>query len=189
MTVFVYIMSGPPGSGKTFQANAFAQVMASEGKKGVIVSADHYFSDIPEKGYRGIPFDKVNDADILNALKTYDFSLEGLAIAHPWCMWAYMNVLMFDPAEEDFHIIVDNTNIHNFEINPYYLVAQALKAKVEVLRVPADLDVCIERNTHGVPEDTIRRMHTKFSEMMDHPWIPDVQIPAQHMPWWESRTL
>jgi tRNA uridine 5-carbamoylmethylation protein Kti12 len=189
----VHIMSGPSGSGKSWQAHAYAKVLDSEEKKGVIISTDFYWT-----GHRGwgFAFSQLQDPETIGKLEIYDFDPTKLPEAHPFTFRKYLDVLGMavvdaktDVEEEDFHIIVDNTNIHEGEIAPYYLAAQAYDAEVEILRVEAELDVCIRRNTHGVPEGVIERTHKAFFETREHPWEAGVMIPKQHMPWWTSRSI
>jgi len=190
----VYIVSGPPGSGKSFQVGGFVAAMVKDGEDGVIISADHHHCATlreilnQNESYRGIPFNLLNDVSINEALDNYEFNVEVLATAHPQCFRAFLEALR---ANEDgnFNVIVDNTNIHEGEIAPYYLAAQAFDAEVEILRVETALDVCIKRGVHGVPEGTVERMHKTFMEERDHPYEAGVIIPKQHMPWWKSRAL
>jgi tRNA uridine 5-carbamoylmethylation protein Kti12 len=186
----VTIMSGPPGSGKSFQTQGYATVLDNEGKQGIIVSADHYFCPelmprLAQTEYFGIPFNLVNSQTLLLG---YEFDPSKLPMAHQQCMRGFIAALTAVKSLSDYHIIVDNTNINSVEIAPYYLVGEALGAEVEILRVEAELDVCIQRNVHGVPDEVITRMWTEFKQVQDHPWEEGVMIPKQHMPWWTSRS-
>ena len=189
----VFIVSGPPGSGKTFFANGFAESFVKDGERGVLLSVDHFhcptlMEHLPGEGYQGILFDLLNDASVNQALDNYQFDPDNLATGHPRCFKAFIQWMTMWKVNP-FNIIVDNTNIHEGEIAPYYLAAQAFGAEVEILRVVATLDVCIKRGIHGVPDETIERMHTTFHETKDHPREESVRIPKQHMPWWVSRTV
>ena len=188
----VTIMSGPPGSGKSFQTQGYATVLNNERKDGVIVSADHYFcpelkARLGHAEYFGIPFNLANSQTLLLG---YEFAPNKLPMAHQQCMKAFvMTLSAAKDAGQPFHIIVDNTNINSVEIATYYLVAEAMGAEVEILRVEASLDDCIRRNVHSVPDEVITRMHKTFSEKVEHPWETGVMIPKQHMPWWTSRSI
>lgn len=188
----VYIMSGPPGSGKSYKATGLATVLHNEGEDGVIVSADHYFHPelLPRLGqpeYLGVPFNLVNSQTLKLG---YEFNPSKLPMAHQQCMKAFVMMLQGAVDSGQKHsIIVDNTNIHSHEIAPYYLVGEAFGAEVEILRVEEKLDVCISRQTHGVPERVVTSMHNTFSEVGPRPWEEGVMMPAQHMPWWDSRSV
>ena len=187
----VTIMSGPPGSGKSFQTQGYATVLNNEGQMGIIVSADHYFCPelmprLAQKEYFGIPFNLANSQTILLG---YEFDPSKLPLAHQQCMRGFVEAIMAAKSVKNYHIIVDNTNINSPEIAPYYLVGEAFGAEVEILRVEASLDDCIRRNVHGVPDEVITRMHTTFNETVEHPWEEGVMIPKQHMPWWTSRSI
>jgi len=189
-----YIMSGPPGSGKSFQANGLANTLSLDGENGVIISADHYhcpalLEEILDDGlYMGIPFQRVAEQLIHEQLEIYEFDVAKLSQAHQTCMKAFIYWLQMWKVNP-FTVIVDNTNINSYEIAPYYLVGEALGAKVEIIRVERDLAICLKRNVHKVPDEIIEKMHATFSEMIPHPYEEGVMIPKQHMPWWASRTV
>ena len=189
----VQIMSGVPGSGKSHQANGFAKVMTSEDEEGIIISADHYFYPdlnarlgVGSGIYFGIPF---NLADRVVTDLGYAFDPSKLPTAHQQCMEAFINALIATKNREHYTIVVDNTNIHNYEISPYYLVGEAMGAKVEIVRIESPLERCLRRNTHEVPAEIVTKMHETFSEDGPHPWEENVILPKQHMPWWISRTV
>jgi len=187
----VTIMSGLPGSGKSFHVRSFVGFLLSEGEEGIIISADHrHCATLQEvlsnEEYEGIPFHRLGDEDIQNALDNYEFKPTVLETAHPQCFKAFINKLL---SGGDSNIVVDNTNIHAAEIAPYYLAAQAFGATVEIIRVEAPVELCIKRNVHDVPKEAIVRMNATFSEMKGHPWKNGVTIPKQHMPWWTSRSV
>jgi len=166
----VYIMSGPPGSGKSHQAIGFAKVMHSEGEEGEIISADHFWS--PNlRDLDGICFDELDEPSIIEGLQQYEFDISKLSIAHQRCMRTFIYALQ-DAVDEGTSrsLIVDNTNINAYEISPYYLISEAFGAKVEILRVETPLSVCIERNIHSVPKEKIEHMYQTFVEMLDIPW-------------------
>lgn len=70
-------------------------------------------------------------------------------------------------------IIVDNTNLHAWEISPYFLAAQAHEAQVSILRVvPKSFEDAYKRNVHNVPFTTFCRMVDSF-------------LKRDVLPWWE----
>jgi hypothetical protein len=56
-------------------------------------------------------------------------------------------------------VVVDNTNIRVWEIAPYMLGAAAYKFDVEIIELQCDFETAYNRNTHGVPEGTMREMN------------------------------
>jgi len=180
----VYIMSGLPGAGKSHLVREMAKTLLDEGKRGVVVSTDFFW-------YSGlfsldVYFDELTSVDF----GEYNFVPEKLPMAHPECMRAFCDILKSrEDLKEDYTIIVDNTGINTCEIAPYYLVAQAFETDVKIIRVEAELPVCLGRQTHEVPEHIIIEMHNTFTEMVEHPWQPGVSMPKQHMPWWVCESL
>jgi tRNA uridine 5-carbamoylmethylation protein Kti12 len=186
----VVIMSGPPGSGKTWQAQKLAASLAADGEDGMLVSADHHHcltlrEALAGRPYLGCPLSRVNDDDFKDALTSYKFDVAQLSAAHQACMKAFV----FAVEGGVPNVIVDNTNIHNYEIAPYYLVGEAFGYKVEIVRVHRGLDVCIEQNTHDVPSEVVTRMSETFNATKPHPWEPGRMMPVQHMPWWTWRDV
>lgn len=55
--------------------------------------------------------------------------------------------------------VVDNTNTRAERIEPYVAHARALGYAARVLRVDAPLRECLERQTHGVPEERMLEMN------------------------------
>lgn len=180
----VFIMSGVPGSGKSFHAQTFAAAQHARGYEGIIFSADHWF--MPDLlGDVGITFKDAGSQLYENAKNNYHFDPKHLAAAHQECMISYIEELTeLQGRKTPFSIVVDNTNIHSYEIAPYYSVAEAFNAKVEIIRVESDITQCLLRNTHDVPENTIYRMYGAFIKEKEVPGLG--WIPEQHAPWWKS---
>ena len=105
--MLVIILSGIPGSGKSYWANRIypdAQVC----------SADDFFT------YSTQP-------DVCE----YRFDPAKLGEAHDYCFRKFARLVYRDVASDAIPsfgtVIVDNTNIRMFEIAPYYRMAQAFK--------------------------------------------------------------
>ena len=60
-------------------------------------------------------------------------------------------------------IVVDNTNTRKWEYKKYQDAAAEAGYQVEVISIPhPDPKVAAQRNTHGVPEEVIRRMISRW---------------------------
>jgi len=103
------------------------------GGENVIVSADDYFL------HNG----------------RYEFVPSKLGEAHAFCMRSFIDAIHNNVVD---NVIVDNTNIRQWEIHPYYLVAQAYGLPVEIVTVNCNAEKAFGRNQHGVPLAAIQRM-------------------------------
>jgi predicted ABC-type ATPase len=152
----VIVMRGLPGSGKSTTVKTIKFFQEKElGQDVFVVSADNYF--MTEDGYR--------------------FDASKLGEAHAACMREFIRVLEAHH-DNDFTLIVDNTNISAVEIAPYMLVASAFGVKAEVWTIEVqtvDLATCVQRNVHGVSEDTIFRMDNAMrNEKLPPYWVKNV---------------
>jgi len=138
----VDIMRGLPGSGKSF----WAKVRMSQAKGvGVIVSADNYF---------------MRDG-------VYTFNPSRITEAHDDCLGRFIKAV--DKGND--YITVDNTNIHAWEIAPYYRLAEHYGYSVQVVQVNTPLTTCMKRQTHGVPELTMGMMYANLQrEVLPKYW-------------------
>jgi predicted kinase len=150
----VTILQGLPGSGKSTYAqnliNSIAAANDGDWEGYVVVSADHFFMRVG----------------------TYSFNPGKLPEAHAECLREYVDALR----HEAEHVFVDNTNTSVAEVAPYYALAQAYGAEVEILYFPCDPQVAAERNTHGVPLAGCQAMAKRLEEF-------EKQMP----PWWKRR--
>ena len=134
----VVILRAIPGSGKSTFARTIQNMMTGV----VIVSADDYFID--EHG-------------------DYNFRPAEIKIAHAQCMSNFNEAL----SDNDIKmIIVDNTNIQRWNFLAYIKIAEKMRAQVTVIRFDADISVG-SRNTHGVPEETIQSMYSRWEDYRD----------------------
>lgn len=84
----------------------------------------------------------------------YAFDPRGLQAAHNQCLRNFnAAVQRGDPV-----IVVDNTNVHDWEIAPYAALALAYGYKLTVVTVVCSVEIAHERNRHGVPIATVRKM-------------------------------
>ena len=62
-------------------------------------------------------------------------------------------------------VILDNTNTQKWEYEKYQKLAEEMGYEVEIVKVPhIDPVLASKRNTHGVPEDAIRRMLARWED-------------------------
>lgn len=126
----VVIMSGIPGSGKdTYISDRFnLGEKLSHKPRARVYSADDFFID-----HKGL----------------YKFNPSKLGDAHGQCLRDF--IADVSAGDDDAIVVVNNTNTTAIEIAPYYAVAQAFGAQVQLVTLLAPPDVCAARNIHGVP--------------------------------------
>jgi predicted kinase len=124
----VVIMSGLPGSGKSYYAAKLAAECSA-----TVCSADDYF---------------------VTSGGEYAFDPSKLGEAHAACMRRFAEALLFGYQT----VIVDNTNTTALEIAPYYALARAFGYDVILRTWNCDPEVAMEQGTHGVPFETLVRM-------------------------------
>lgn len=147
------IMGGVTGSGKSTTAR---KILEESGVTGVIYSTDDYWNT-PSGEYNFIP--------------------SMIGTAHAW------NTRRVEAAlETDVElVIVDNTNTTEWERAPFVKLAEKYGYEVEYRQADspwwgdiysriksgeiseADVDVLVEKNTHGVPRDTIKKMMNRYN--------------------------
>lgn len=101
--------------------------------------------------------------DFFMAGDKYNFVPKLIGLAHAHCK---VKAEALCALGED--LCIDNTNIKHWEYKNYLDMAKEFSYEVEIL-VPTtdwafDPDVCFQKNTHGVPLDTIKRMKDNWEE-------------------------
>jgi len=143
----VIIMRGLPGSGKSTAAMNMHRIY----KNTFLCSSDAFMVD--ENG-------------------DYKFDPTRLGYTHGECLKRFVRLIEKMKHEPDVKIIVDNTNITVAEIAPYYALAEAFEFEVHIDFFDTDIETSYERNTHGVPLSTIKRMaKTLETEILPSRWI------------------
>lgn len=136
MSKKVTILRGIPGSGKS---TLVKEIVASHTDDFMdmieVVSADYFFIGGDGK---------------------YNFDPTKLDKAHSECFRSYILALM---TKHYSHIIVDNTNIHEFELAPYVLGATAFADEYKIVTLRCPLYLAAERNIHNVPKGTLEKMY------------------------------
>lgn len=131
--IYVIVMQGLPGSGKTRFAKHYPHRVPS-----VVFSADDYH--------------------IYNGL--YQFNPRKSEEAHADCFRRFLEHIQAHETDDlDQLVIVDNTNCRAHEIAPYMSVAAAYDCDAEIVYCPCSVETSVARNEHGVPFATIWHMH------------------------------
>lgn len=76
-------------------------------------------------------------------------------------------------------IVVDNTNTDPVEIAPYYKMAEYHDYEAEVITILVPIEVCVQRQTHGVPFSTLVRMAMNMEKRLPGFWNTRSIEPAQ----------
>ncbi len=94
------------------------------------------------------------EADMYFALATgeYQFDPTKLDLAHQWCRAQTKKTLL---SGQD--VVVANTFVRRWEIQPYYVMAKALDVEFEVIECSGNY-----QNIHGVPPDVIDKMRSRW---------------------------
>lgn len=119
---------------------------------------------------RGYPNAVVCSADdyMVDSRGQYFFSPDRLAYCHQVCLRKFeVAIRRGAPA----HIIVDNTNTTPWEIAPYYQLADAQGWNPVVVKFDTPIEVCLSRQTHGVPEYRMLQMSERLQALSLPPWV------------------
>ncbi|XP_006877912.1 PREDICTED: NEDD4-binding protein 2-like 1 [Chrysochloris asiatica] len=133
----LYLLRGLPGSGKT----TLARQLQHDFPRALILSTDDFF--FREDG-------------------TYEFNPDFLEEAHKWNQKRARKAMRNGISP----IIIDNTNLHAWEMKPYAVMA--LENNYEVLfrepdtRWKFNVAELARRNVHGVPREKIQRMKERY---------------------------
>ncbi|MBD1556789.1 ATP-binding protein [Vibrio sp. S9_S30] len=94
------------------------------------------------------------DMYFVNQQGTYQFNPDELQQAHRWCQEQTEHVL-----KEGRDVVVSNTFVERWEMNPYLNMASQLNANVEIV-------VCNGNFTsvHDVPSRTVKKMKFKWQD-------------------------
>lgn len=105
----------------------------------------------------------------------YRFDPAQLGVAHQSCFRRFMDLALH--AFHSARIVVDNTNMGEAEIAPYYLAGEAYGWQVEVRVIECPLEVALARQTHGVPENLVRSMYDRLQNRKLPPWWKVTTVP------------
>lgn len=142
----LYIMRGPAGSGKsTWLRDNCPDIH--------VVSADQFWLVVNDEGK-----------------PDYVFNISRLAEAHQDCFCRFLDAVY---SGVDY-LAVDNTNIQKWQYAHYVKVAKREGYTVRIVEFRpekvSDTKLCIKRNIHGVPSETVVKMCLGF-EPEDDPHL------------------
>jgi predicted kinase len=138
------IMSGISGSGKSYQAKLIASDYEQQGLGVAICSTDDYWY-------------VVNGDD-----KTkYDFDPSKIGVAHKWNQDKAKHFLQLDDCDV---VIIDNTNLKQWEIEPYLKMGKEVGAEIRNVSVNVPVEVAKKYNSlrsddRKVPDEVIDRQY------------------------------
>lgn len=149
MDKILYIMQGVPGSGKSTVAKMIGNQERLEGKTVAHLSTDDW---------------RFDDDGV------YQFDPADNARYHKMCQKACAEA-MVDGIEV---IIIDNTNIQEWQAHPYLVMADSFGYTVQVVSVDATLDLSIRRQKdrkpdRRVPPEVIARMYFEMERIIARP--------------------
>lgn len=147
MSKKVIILSGLPGSGKTYYADTLLRQWGTSRCR--VVSADSFF---------------------VNKHGDYNFDPMKIGEAHEWCFYRFLCAIGWGPDPRSDLVIVDNTNLSAIEIAPYYLAGRSQGYEVVIQRVTCDPEVAFVRQRHGVPKEVFDRMVLSWNKRDVAPW-------------------
>lgn len=132
------ILRGPSGSGKSTRAR---ELLAGIKCFGLFFEADDFF--------------------INSITKKYEFDGKQLANAHRYCQ---EKVEYYMVAQTHDNIIVSNTAMAKWELEPYIKLSNKYGWDLIVLKAPQpwDAEELAKRNIHGVPLETIKKQIARF---------------------------
>lgn len=182
----IILMSGIPGSGKSYVANMRinAHIRETFPQDQTIISDPVSRPVMPGNGWKtSSPIILLSCDHYFMSKGEYKFDISLLGDAHGLTLKSYIRGVQ-DPLNS--LLIVDNTNTTNEELAPYIAIAQAFKIPVEVLTVSvsgADLQKAADRNSHGVPSQTIARMNQSINNSKPpFHWQPSMGVTFIDIP-------
>jgi NEDD4-binding protein 2 len=104
----------------------------------------------------------------------YMFDASKLGDAHAWCRLG-VTKHMFEGVPT---IIVSNTNMTHWEMQPYLDLASEYGYEVDIIRTPGPWDAqnLAKRNVHGVPLETLKKQVRKYQPHADEKEWTDLSV-------------
>jgi len=155
----VIIMRGPSGAGKS----TWQRENAPDAH---VCSADDFWLmpmiEASHLDKHSVPESKYPIVYKSGRWHEYIFNPASQSEAHAWCVKMFLVALKAGHEQ----IVVDNTNIKPWQYDHYVMMAQMMDYNVRIIDFQpvtiADINLCVERNQHRVPAETVRAMCCEF---------------------------
>lgn len=153
-------MRGLPGSGKSYLAKKIAQSAEMRGKKVGIFSTDDFFTIITKSGK-----------------EEYKFDIKKLQEYHRRNRNRVRNAM-----KENYDIvIVDNTNVRVWEMQPYAKMASKAGYNIEMLEPQTEwrwnINECVKKCTKNIPYITLVKMEKEYARNITIEDVLEAKIP------------
>lgn len=155
-------MRGLPRSGKSTWVKNYLGELREVGLKGVVVSADdHHVNQLTGK---------------------YEYDPSRAGLAHLECRRAFHRTILEETRRENPEpkvcdcLIVDNTNLHCWELGYFWDLAAVLSVGARVVRCHCPFETALRRtNDHAVPDKTLWHMwQTLLNEKLPPHWAEEI---------------
>lgn len=105
---------------------------------------------------------------------SYVFEPSQLGTAHKWNQDRVRAACM----TEDELIVVSNTNMTRWELNPYLQMAREFGYEIDVIRTPGpwETDKLFERNVHNVPMASLEKQIRKYEPVENESEWQDMTV-------------
>ena len=157
----IIILRGVSGSGKSTLALELIEQFESLFPKyeANSVSADYFFYKHPKHKYYNIGDPRFYQGEGWE----YKFDPTQIGEAHQACYRSFLGLVQH--SSNDDLIIVDNTNTQQWEFSPYKLAGEVFGHSIHSICVQTiSLEVCVDRNVHGVSEKAIIMQHQRYED-------------------------
>lgn len=121
---------------------------------------------------RNYPDAVVCSADFYHMVEgEYRFDPRNAGKAHADCLRSYLKALELLTVQAPQTVVaVDNTNTTAHEISPYLRLAEVFDCDYEIAWIDVPLKICLQRQTHNVPLQTMLRMAHNLMQPLPDNW-------------------
>lgn len=128
--------------------------------RGLPGSGKSTFADFLSDFYQYIGISRHLEADMYHIINgEYNWKAEDVKAAHKWCQYETEEWMKWAEKHRDDLIIVSNTFTQEWEMKPYYELAEKYRYRVYSLIVENRHEGL---NIHNVPEEVLNKMEKRF---------------------------